>query len=133
MIFSPSWKLRMLKQTLPVHSLQPSSHVEGEIIFPRKTWKRSFKSKTLDRTTWWKILQIVPSRRPQGLYGDSLQATRPCKVQDCSRWSRKDVEDLRVMILNMQVDPEEYPDSASGQYQDQVWLIDPEHLYSTLI
>jgi len=37
------------------------------------------------------------------------------------------------MILDMQVDPEEYPDSASGQYQDQVWLIDPEHLYSTLI
>ena len=71
--------------------------------------------------------------KPQGLHGDSLQATRPCKVQDCSRWSRKDVEDLRVMILDMQVDPEEYPDSASGQYQDQVWPTDPEHFYSTLI
>ena len=40
-------------------------------------------------------------------------------VQDCSRWSRKDVEDLRVMILDMQVDPEEYPESDSGQDQEQ--------------
>ena len=39
-------------------------------------------------------------------------------VQDCSRWSRKDVEDLRVMILDMQVDPTEYPDSDSGQDQE---------------
>ena len=35
------------------------------------------------------------------------------------------------MILDMQVDPEEYPDSASGQDQDQAWLIDPENFYST--
>ena len=42
--------------------------------------------------------------------------------QDCAWWSRKDVGDLKVMILDMQVDPKEYPDSESGQ--DQEWLTD---------
>ena len=32
-------------------------------------------------------------------------------LSECSRWSRKDVEDLRVMILDMNMDPSEYPDS----------------------
>ena len=54
--------------------------------------------------------------RPQGVHGSLFTSH---KFQDCSRWSRKDVEDLRVMILDMQVDPEEYPDSASGQDQDE--------------
>ena len=36
---------------------------------------------------------------------------------ECSRWSRRDVEDLRVMILDMQVDPSEYPESDSDQDQ----------------
>ena len=35
----------------------------GEIFFPRKVWKWNCKSKTLDRTNWWKSLQIVPSRK----------------------------------------------------------------------
>ena len=40
-------------------------------------------------------------------------------VSECQRWSRKDVQELRVMILDMQVDPNEYPDSdSSGQNQD---------------
>ena len=38
-------------------------------------------------------------------------------VHDCSRWSRKDVEDLRVMILDMQIDPAEYPESDPEQDQ----------------
>ena len=37
---------------------------------------------------------------------------------ECSRWSRRDVEDLRVMILDMQVDPSEYPESDSDQDQN---------------
>ena len=32
-------------------------------------------------------------------------------LSECTRWSRKDVEDLRVMILDMNMDPSEYPDS----------------------
>ena len=39
-------------------------------------------------------------------------------VSECQRWSRKDVQELRVMILDMQVDPNEYPDSDSDQQQD---------------
>ena len=34
------------------------------------------------------------------------------------------------MILDMQVDPEEYPESDSGQDQEQEWLTDPENFYS---
>ena len=36
-------------------------------------------------------------------------------VSTCNRWSRKDVEDLRVMMCEMQVDPNLYPDSESDQ------------------
>ena len=36
---------------------------------------------------------------------------------ECSRWSRRDVEDLRVMILDMQIDPSEYPESDPEQDQ----------------
>ena len=39
-------------------------------------------------------------------------------VSECQRWSRKDVQELRVMILDMQVDPNEYPDSDPEQNQD---------------
>ena len=34
---------------------------------------------------------------------------------ECSRWSRRDVEDLRVMVLDMQIDPSEYPESDPEQ------------------
>ena len=37
---------------------------------------------------------------------------------DCSRWSRRDVEDLRVMILDMQIDPSEYPESDPDHDQE---------------
>ena len=40
-------------------------------------------------------------------------------VANCSRWTRKDVEDLRVMMCEMQVDPNQYPDSESDTAQDQ--------------
>ena len=36
-------------------------------------------------------------------------------VYTCNRWSRKDVEDLRVMICEMDIDPNTYPDSESDQ------------------
>ena len=36
-------------------------------------------------------------------------------VSTCNRWSRKDVEDLRVMMCEMQMDPNTYPDSESDQ------------------
>ena len=39
-------------------------------------------------------------------------------VSECQRWSRKDVQELRVMILDMQVDPEEYPESDPDHNQD---------------
>ena len=34
---------------------------------------------------------------------------------ECSRWSRRDVEDLRVMVLDMNIDPNEYPESDPEQ------------------
>ena len=40
-------------------------------------------------------------------------------VSECSRWTRKDVEDLRVMMCEMQMDPNQFPDSASDTDQDQ--------------
>ena len=40
-------------------------------------------------------------------------------VANCSRWTKKDVEDLRVMMCEMQVDPNMYPDSGSDTEQDQ--------------
>ena len=39
-------------------------------------------------------------------------------VANCSRWTKKDVEDLRVMMCEMKVDPEMYP-SESDTEQDQ--------------
>ena len=40
-------------------------------------------------------------------------------VANCSRWTRKDVEDLRVMMCEMQVDPNMYPDSGSDAEPEQ--------------
>ena len=40
-------------------------------------------------------------------------------VANCPRWTRKDVEDLRVMMCEMEVDPELYPDSGTDNEQDQ--------------
>ena len=39
-------------------------------------------------------------------------------VANCSRWTKKDVEDLRVMMCEMKVDPDLYPDSESDTEQD---------------
>ena len=36
-------------------------------------------------------------------------------VSTCNRWTRKDVEDLRVMMCEMQTDPEEWPESETDQ------------------
>ena len=36
-------------------------------------------------------------------------------VSTCNRWTRKDVEDLRVMMCEMQTDPEEWPESENDQ------------------
>ena len=36
-------------------------------------------------------------------------------VANCNRWSRKDVEDLRVMMCDMETDPKDYPESESDQ------------------
>ena len=49
--------------------------------------------------------------------GSSRRIYTNHNVQDCSKWSRKDVEDLRVMILDMQIDPAEYPESDPEQDQ----------------
>ena len=35
-------------------------------------------------------------------------------ISDCSRWSRKDVEDLRVMMCDMQADPNDWEDSSDS-------------------
>ena len=41
-------------------------------------------------------------------------------VSECGRWSRKDVEDLRVMMCELKINPSEYPESENDQdYQDQ--------------
>ena len=39
-------------------------------------------------------------------------------VANCSKWTRKDVEDLRVMMCEMKTDPNNYPESASDTDQD---------------
>ena len=39
-------------------------------------------------------------------------------VANCSKWSRKDVEDLRVMMVELQTDPSSYPESSSDTEQD---------------
>ena len=36
-------------------------------------------------------------------------------VSTCSRWSRKDVEDLRVMMCELEIDPNDWPDSDEDQ------------------
>jgi hypothetical protein len=36
-------------------------------------------------------------------------------VANCNRWSRKDVEDLRVMMCDMETDPKDWPESDSDQ------------------
>ena len=40
-------------------------------------------------------------------------------VSECPRWTKKDVEDLRVMMCEMKTDPDEFPDSASDTDQEQ--------------
>ena len=35
-------------------------------------------------------------------------------ISNCDRWSRKDVEDLRVMMCEMQVDPNDWDDSSDS-------------------
>ena len=40
-------------------------------------------------------------------------------VANCPRWTKKDVEDLRVMMCEMKVDPDLYPDSETDTEQDQ--------------
>ena len=63
------------------------------------------------------------SRRPEKKCRLCQAAGCPRRVwsnhnnSDCSRWSRRDVEDLRVMILDMQIDPSEYPESDPEQDQ----------------
>ena len=39
-------------------------------------------------------------------------------VSDCNIWSKRDVEDLRVMMCEMKLDPDMFPDSASETEQD---------------
>ena len=39
-------------------------------------------------------------------------------VSECSRLSRRDVEDLRVMMCDMKISPDEYPDSDTDPSQD---------------
>ena len=39
-------------------------------------------------------------------------------VSDCNRWSKRDVEDLRVMMCEMKLDPDMFPDSASETEQE---------------
>ena len=39
-------------------------------------------------------------------------------ISECTRWSKNDVEDLRIMMCEMQVDPAEYPSSDSEATQD---------------
>ena len=50
--------------------------------------------------------------------GSSRRIFTSHNLSECYRWSRKDVEELRVMILDMQVDPSEYPES-DPEPQDQ--------------
>ena len=38
-------------------------------------------------------------------------------ISNCSRWSRKDVEDLRVMMCEMKVDPNEWEDSSDSDQE----------------
>ena len=40
-------------------------------------------------------------------------------VANCTRWTRKDVEDLRVMMCELKTDPNLYPDTESDNDQDQ--------------
>ena len=40
-------------------------------------------------------------------------------VANCPRWTRKDMEDLRVMMCEMEVNIELYPDSGTDTEQDQ--------------
>ena len=40
-------------------------------------------------------------------------------VSQCNRWTKKDVEDLRVMMCEMKMEPEMFPDSASDSEQGQ--------------
>ena len=39
-------------------------------------------------------------------------------VANCSKWTRKDVEDLRVMMCELNTDPNLYPESSSDTEQD---------------
>lgn len=39
-------------------------------------------------------------------------------ISDCNRWKKKDVEDLRVMICELNYEPDMYPDSSDENEQD---------------
>ena len=39
-------------------------------------------------------------------------------MSECNRWTKKDVEDLRVMMCEMNLEPDMFPDSASETEQD---------------
>ena len=36
-------------------------------------------------------------------------------IKDCRSWSRKDVEDLRIMMCELETDPDQYPESRSDE------------------
>ena len=39
-------------------------------------------------------------------------------ISDCNRWTKKDVEDLRVMICELKYEPDMYPDSSDENDQE---------------
>ena len=41
-------------------------------------------------------------------------------VANCSKWTRKDVDDLRVMICELNTNPNLYPESSSDTEQDKL-------------
>ena len=66
-----------------------------------------------------------PRRQENRKFCRLCQASRCSKriytshnMSDCTRWSKKDIEDMRVMILDMNIDPTEYPDSDCEGEQD---------------
>ena len=79
--------------------------------------------------------QSTSFRRPQarrgGGQGNSRLFCRLCQtarsprhvytshnISECDRWTRKDVEDLRVMMCELKYEPDMYPDSSDEQEQD---------------
>ena len=71
------------------------------------------------------------NRNPSGKRSENEKFCRLCQasrcskriytshnMSDCTRWSKRDIEEMRVMILDMNIDPAEYPDSDVDQDQD---------------